>query len=95
MDKANQPSATPVATHRDEFDAAVLDFKVGQAIRAARESRGLTQAQLGELIGVKKSRLCSIEKGSNLRLSTLRRIFRALGVDAVLSIDGITSIPIK
>lgn len=83
------PKGTPA---RDEYEAKVEDYVVGLAIRKARESRNLTQEQLGERIGVGRSRICSIEKGSNLRLSTLRRIFSALGIEAKLEIPDIQSI---
>lgn len=79
---------------RDEFDATVDDYLVGLAIRKARESRNLTQEQLGERIGVQRARICSIERGANLRLSTLRRIFSALGMEVRLDIVNLQSIPL-
>ena len=48
------PIGTP---KRDEFesrvDEAVRAYKLGEAIKKARMSQNLTQAQLGEKIGVK------------------------------------------
>lgn len=76
-------------SHRREFDDAVADFRLGQTIRRLRLERGFTQTQLGERAGVKKARICDIEKGCNLRLSSLRRIFSALGITARLDLgDG-------
>lgn len=72
--------------NRDAFDAQVEDYLIGLAIRKAREDNNLTQEELGQRIGVKKARICSIEKGTNLRLSTVRRIFKALGVAANLDL---------
>lgn len=89
MEEHHYPPSTP---HRREFDDAVADFRLGQAIKAIRQSRGLTQTRLGELVGVKKARICSIEKGSNLTLSTLRRIFSALDIKATLLIGKDTPI---
>ena len=80
--------------NREEFDSKVQDFLVGLAIRQAREAQHLTQEQLGEKIGVKKARISSIEKGANLRLSTLRRIFTALGMEVKLDIANMQPIPI-
>ena len=80
--------------NREEFDSKVQDFLVGLAIRQAREAKHLTQEQLGEKIGVKKARISSIEKGANLRLSTLRRIFTALGMEVKLDIANMQPIPI-
>ena len=80
--------------NREEFDSKVQDFLVGLAIRQAREARHLTQEQLGKKIGVQKARISSIEKGANLRLSTLRRIFTALGMEVKLDIANMQPIPI-
>lgn len=77
---------------RDAYDAKVDDYLVGLAIRRARESKNLTQEQLGERIGVQRARICSIEKGVNLRLSTLRRIFSALDMEVKLDIGNMQSI---
>ena len=77
---------------RDAYDAKVEDYLVGLAIRRARESKNLTQEQLGERIGVQRARICSIEKGVNLRLSTLRRIFTALDMQVKLDIADMQSI---
>lgn len=79
---------------REEYAAKVDDYLVGLAIRRARESQNLTQQQLGERIGVERSRICSIERGTNLRLSTLRRIFSALGLEVKLDISNMPSIPL-
>lgn len=85
------PKGTP---ERDEYDAQVKDYLVGLAIRRAREAQNLTQEQLGERIGVQRARISSIEKGTNLRLSTLRRIFTALGMEVNLSIGDMQPIPL-
>ena len=77
---------------RDAYDAKVEDYLVGLAIRKARESKNLTQEQLGERIGVQRARICSIEKGVNLRLSTLRRVFKALDMEVKLDIENMQSI---
>lgn len=79
---------------RDEYEARVDDYLVGLAIRQAREAQNLTQEQLGERIGVQRARICSIERGANLRLSTIRRIFSALGLEVKLDIANMTSIPL-
>ncbi len=82
---------TPV---RDDYESKVEDYLVGMAIRKAREAHHLTQEELGERIGVQKARISSIERGSNLRLSTLRRIFRALGEEVKLDISNMPSVPL-
>lgn len=79
---------------RDEYEAKVEDYLVGMAIRQAREAHNLTQEELGERIGVQKARISSIERGANLQLSTLRRIFRALGEEVRLDISNMQPIPL-
>jgi DNA-binding XRE family transcriptional regulator len=71
---------------RAEYESDTEDYLVGLAIRRAREAQNLTQEELGKRIGVQRARICSIEKGTNLRLSTLRRIFSALGLEVKLDI---------
>lgn len=91
LDRTLGPKGTP---ERDEYEARVEDYKVGLAIRKAREAKNLTQEQLGERIGVQRARICSIERGANLRLSTIRRIFSALEMEVKLDIGNMQSIPI-
>lgn len=79
---------------RDKYESAKEDFLIGLAIRQAREAQNLTQQQLGEKIGVQKARICSIEKGTNLTISTIRRVFQALGIEAKLDIGDMQPIPI-
>lgn len=79
---------------REEYEADVKDYLVGYAIRQAREAQNLTQEQLGERIGVQRARISSIEKGANLRLSTLSRIFSALGMEVKLDIPNMKPIPL-
>ena len=75
-------------TERDDFEKKVSDdihaYHVGEAIRKARLSRHLTQEQLGEKVGVQRSQISRLEKGSSITFSTLIRILRALGISASL-----------
>lgn len=91
LERTLGPKGTP---QRDEYDARIDDYLVGLAIRRAREAQNLTQEQLGKRIGVQRARICSIERGANLRLSTIRRIFSALGLKVKLDIDDMKPIPL-
>lgn len=91
LDRTLGPKGTP---DRDEYEAKVHDYMIGLAIRRAREAQNLTQEQLGERIGVQRARICSIERGANLRLSTIRRIFTALGMEVKLDIANMQPIPL-
>lgn len=70
---------------RDEFDNEVEEalnaYRVGEAIKKARIQHNLTQEELGEKIGVKRSQICKLENGRcSPTLSTMSRVFRALGI---------------
>lgn len=91
LDRSLGMRGTPA---REEYEEQVKDYLVGLAIRQARESQNLTQEQLGERIGVQRARISSIERGTNLRLSTLRRIFSALGMQVNLDIANMQPIPL-
>jgi len=70
---------------REEYDAEMDDFRIGLAIKQAREARNLSQEQLGRLVGVQKAQISRLEKGRNITTSTLRRVFRAM--DLPLKLD--------
>lgn len=55
-------------------------YFIGEAIKKARLKQNLTQEELGERIGVKRSQICKLESGkSSITLSTMSKIFKALG----------------
>ena len=55
----------------------------------ARESQSLTQAELGERMGVQKSQVSRIESGKSITPASMMRAFRALGVKVLLDMKGI------
>lgn len=67
---------------KEEIDA----YHVGEAIRKAREAQNLTQEQLGARIGVQKSQISKLERGKSITLTSLTRVFKALGI-ATASLD--------
>ena len=78
---------------RDEFersvDEAVQAYRVGEAIKKAREAQQLTQAEVGEKMGVQRAQVCRIESGKSITLTSMMRAFRALGVQVALEMKGI------
>ncbi|MCR4825398.1 MAG: helix-turn-helix domain-containing protein [Bacteroidales bacterium] len=70
---------------RDEFEAKVKkevdDYFIGEAIKQARKKQGMTQDELGERMGVKKSFVSKIESGKGIAYSTIMRAFKALGAE--------------
>ncbi|HEY6845457.1 MAG TPA: helix-turn-helix transcriptional regulator [Terracidiphilus sp.] len=53
-------------------------------VRIARESKGLTQAGLGSRIGQPQSAVSRIERGGDLRVSTLLEMARVLEMEPML-----------
>lgn len=61
---------------RNEYEEGVQMFIVSEMLKAARKEANLTQAQLAERAGTKKSYISKLENGKgNIQLSTLIRIF--------------------
>jgi DNA-binding XRE family transcriptional regulator len=67
----------PIGTSkRDKFEEKAQYFVISEMLKAAREESKLTQEQLAEKIGTKKSYISRIENGKcDIQLSTLYRIF--------------------
>ena len=55
-------------------------MEIGQKIKRARLERGLTQQELGDIVGVQKSAIAKYENGRvvNIKRSTLQKITKAL-----------------
>ena len=55
---------------------------IGSKIKKARLSKGLTQQELGNLVGVQKSAIAKYESGRvvNIKRSTLQKIASALNI---------------
>ncbi len=64
---------------REKFEQELNLELLGQAVKRARKDRKLTQAQLGELVGVQKAQISKIENNMNdARFETILKVFRAL-----------------
>ena len=57
-------------------------MEIGQKIKKARLERGLTQQELGAIVGVQKSAIAKYENGRvvNIKRSTLQKIAKALNI---------------
>lgn len=61
---------------RTEFESKAKAFAIGEMIKEERKQANLTQEQLAEKIGAKKSYISRIENGkSDIQLSTLFKLF--------------------
>ena len=61
---------------RDNFEEQAQYFVIGEMLKEARKEAKMTQEQLAEKIGTKKSYISRLENGHcDIQLSTLYRIF--------------------
>ncbi len=64
---------------RDQFEFELKLELIGDMIKTARKERDLTQEQLGEIIGVKKSQISKLENNvQNVTIGTIMKVFSAL-----------------
>ena len=64
---------------RDKYEFDLRMEILGQMIKSVRKERNLTQEQLGELIGVKKSQISKLERNTkNVTIETILKVFKAL-----------------
>lgn len=74
------------SARRDRFEADSISFRLGEMLREERTKAKLTQEQLAEKTGTKKSYISRIEAGkSDIQISTFYRIIE-LGLKKRLNI---------
>ena len=65
---------------RDAFEMECDAFIIGEQLKDERLKAGLTQEELAERIGTKKSFISRVENGkADIQLSTLVKVFRGVG----------------
>ena len=81
---------------RDKYEQELSDelqaYHLGEAIKEARLSQNLTQEQLGERVGVQKSQISRLEKGRSVSVSSMARLFKAMGIPLTLEIGGMRKV---
>lgn len=66
-------------TERDKYEYELNMELLGRMIKTARKERNLTQNELGELVGVKKSQISKLESSANsATIDTVIKVFKAL-----------------
>ena len=69
------------------FEEGYRDFEIGVLLKQAREAAGLTQEELADRIGTKKTAISRLENhAEDIKLSTLRRVTHALGKQLELTL---------
>ncbi|MBO8447601.1 MAG: helix-turn-helix transcriptional regulator [Bacteroidetes bacterium] len=79
---------------RDEYEEAIDAYILGETIKRARVAKKMTQEQLGDLMGVKKSQVSRIENGKNLTFATIARAFKAMKIPVSLDMGNMGKIPL-
>ena len=65
---------------RDAFEIECDAFIIGEQLKDERLKAGLTQEELADKIGTKKSFISRVENGkADIQLSTLVKVFRGIG----------------
>ncbi len=73
---------------RDAFEEELRLDILGQTIKQIREEKHMTQAQLGELIGVKRAQISKIENNlTDARFETILKVFRALNAKINFNVE--------
>lgn len=73
---------------RDEFENELRLDLIGNAIKQARKERNLTQAQLGELVGVQKAQISKLENHlTDARFETILKVFKALNAKINFNVE--------
>ena len=92
MKKFNSTNLTPIedlisedfgavgTPEREQFEMECDAFIIGEQLKDERLRAGLTQEQLAEKVGTKKSFISRVERGhADIQISTLVKLFRGLG----------------
>jgi predicted transcriptional regulator len=73
---------------RQEYDALGPEYAIVSQLLQARNSLGLTQAEIAKRMGVKQSFVARLENGAaNPTVSTLKRFSSAIGKKLVIQIQ--------
>lgn len=78
------PESSP---ERLQFEMECDAFIIGEQLKDERLRAGLTQEQLADRVGTKKSFISRVERGhADIQLSTLVKLFRGLGRQVCLRV---------
>lgn len=82
---------TPERTEYERLFAEELEsFRIGEAIKTAREEKNITKEQLCQMSGVNKAQISRIENGRNVSLGNINRVLLALGLRITINqIDNV------
>ena len=71
----------------EDLDEGYQNFKIGVLFKVSREQAGMTQEEVAQKLGTKKSAISRIENhAEDIRLSTLHKYAKAIGKKVNLEI---------
>jgi transcriptional regulator with XRE-family HTH domain len=74
---------------RPPKEVVISKKEIGERVRAVRQARDLTQAQLGDIIGTRHTNVSGIERGvRGLTLHQVVKLARALDISAAEILEG-------
>ncbi len=74
--------------NREAFENELRIDLLGEAIKQARKERHLTQAELGQLVGVKKAQISKLENSlTDARFETIIKVFKALNAKVYFNVE--------
>lgn len=62
--------------------------KIGELLAQCRKNKGLTQEEVGVMIGVQKAMVSKVENGLCVNFGTVNRIAEALGVEPIVALKS-------
>jgi DNA-binding XRE family transcriptional regulator len=69
------------------FDEGYREFKIGVILRQARKEAGLTQEELADRVGTRKTAISRMENhAEDIKLSTIQKVAKALGKNLEISL---------
>ncbi len=72
---------------REQYEALEPEYELAAAVIRLRLARGLTQAQLADMLNTKQESIARLESGSSLpSLSTVRKVADALDADLEINL---------
>jgi len=73
---------------RNAYELELRAELIAEKIKELRKAQNMTQAELGEKIGVKKAQVSRLESSTaNVTLETLQKVFQALGARVKFEIE--------
>ncbi len=83
LDKHFGPKGTSRRdAHERRVEEALHAYQMGEAVKKMRLQQNLTQAELGDKVGVNKAQISKLERGNNIGFTYVGRILNALGIQA-------------